>query len=495
MFDPEKATNIPNSEKSSLLIAFIAMAGGIMALRFVTLFISNAELGPDESQYWFWSRTLEFGYYSKPPLIAWAIAATTALFGNSEWAVRISAPLFHLGAAIFIFLTGRSLFSERVAFWAGLFWLLMPGVVLSSFIIATDAPLLFFWCASLFAFFQIALCLKNGLTMFILLGVGLGLGLMSKYAMIYFLLASGLVFVFERSIRSEFATWKSLVTLFVAMAIFTPNIFWNAANDFQTVSHTADNANWGADLFQFRELATFLFGQFAVAGLILVAFLMLVANEKLRQEIFRTSKLRALVVFVLTPLLFVSIQAFISRAHANWAASAYPAMVILVTWALVEIGRTRILQSIFSAHLLVFILASTVLFNLTIVDRFGFSSAVRQVRGWDEQAGIIATLGNGADAIVVDDRWLMGAMLYYQREAATEVVAIDVNSNTSDHFEAFKAFDPERHKNVLFVTSRADAAHVDYRFRNITPLGPVSVQVGEFSRTYHAFELSGYFGK
>ncbi|NNL90172.1 MAG: hypothetical protein HKP25_13990 [Marinicaulis sp.] len=86
-------------------------------------------------------------------------------------------------------------------------------------------------------------------------------------------------------------------------------------------------------------------------------------------------------------------------------------------------------------------------------------------------------------------------MLYYQREAATEIVAIDVNSNTSNHFEAFKAFDPERHKNVVFVTTRNDAAHVDYRFRKINLIGPVTVSTGKSSRTYHAFELAEYFGK
>ena len=33
----------------------------------------RAELYPDEAQYWLWSRTLDFGYFSKPPMVAWTI--------------------------------------------------------------------------------------------------------------------------------------------------------------------------------------------------------------------------------------------------------------------------------------------------------------------------------------------------------------------------------------------------------------------------------------
>ncbi|NNL88817.1 MAG: phospholipid carrier-dependent glycosyltransferase, partial [Marinicaulis sp.] len=391
---------------------FLSIAGGIIALRILTLLVSNTDLGPDESQYWFWSRTFEFGYFSKPPLIAWAIAATTSIFGNDEWAVRLSAPLFHLGAAVFIYLSARSLFEEQSAFWAGLLWLVLPGVTLSSFVIATDAPLLFFWSVSLFAFLQIANRIENGLPIFLLLGAGLGLGLMSKYAMIYFLLAGLLTVVFEKSIRSEFATWKTAVSLLVAMALVFPNVIWNANNNFQTVLHTADNANWGAELLQIDALALFLGSQFAVAGFILVVFILMLANSGVRRQMLGSPYMRALFIFALTPLLFVSGQAFISRAHANWAACAYPAIVILASWALVEMRRVGLLKSIFIAHLFIFFSASVALSNLSIADRLGLSEAVRQIRGWDEQAAIIGMLGAESDAIVIDDRSLMGAMLY-----------------------------------------------------------------------------------
>src|SRR5712691_4999231 len=71
----------------------------ITAARLLWLGYQTAGLYPDEAQYWFWSRHLALGYYSKPPLVAWAIALTTGLFGDSEFAVRLSAPLLHAAAA------------------------------------------------------------------------------------------------------------------------------------------------------------------------------------------------------------------------------------------------------------------------------------------------------------------------------------------------------------------------------------------------------------
>ena len=66
----------------------------LSALRLLTLFrlatlaFSQTELFFDEAQYWFWSRELAFGYYSKPPLIAWIIRGATELCGQGEACIR-----------------------------------------------------------------------------------------------------------------------------------------------------------------------------------------------------------------------------------------------------------------------------------------------------------------------------------------------------------------------------------------------------------------------
>lgn len=127
---------------------------GLTALRVAVLWISPSELSFDEAQYWAWSRDFAFGYFTKPPLIAWIIGAETALCGNSAACVRAGAPLIHLASAIGISLLARRLYGPAAGFWAGIFYAIIPGVALSSLLMTTDAPLLLCWIAALLALFS-----------------------------------------------------------------------------------------------------------------------------------------------------------------------------------------------------------------------------------------------------------------------------------------------------------------------------------------------------
>src|SRR5215216_2667330 len=141
------------AERADGLWALAAVAA-ITAARLVWLAVSQTDLYPDEAQYWFWAQHPAFGYYSKPPLIAWLIALTTFLFGDGEFAVRLSAQLLHAVAAGFVYGIGARLYDGRVGFWAALAYASGPGVSLSAFVISTDAALLPCWAAALYAFIR-----------------------------------------------------------------------------------------------------------------------------------------------------------------------------------------------------------------------------------------------------------------------------------------------------------------------------------------------------
>ena len=56
---------------SNHLVFLIILA--LTLFRTAALAISPLELGVDEAQYWLWSQTPDFGYFTKPPLIAWIL--------------------------------------------------------------------------------------------------------------------------------------------------------------------------------------------------------------------------------------------------------------------------------------------------------------------------------------------------------------------------------------------------------------------------------------
>ena len=105
---------------SSNLTVAPAMFWGLLlaslAVRLYAVIISPLEPSVDEAQYWLWGQTPQLGYYSKPPLIAWILAGTSSVFDHQNFgqllALRISAPLFHTLTALFLWQTGRLLFSD-----------------------------------------------------------------------------------------------------------------------------------------------------------------------------------------------------------------------------------------------------------------------------------------------------------------------------------------------------------------------------------------------
>ena len=45
--------------------------------------LANIDLAFDEAQYWTWSLAIDWGYYSKPPFLAWLIALNSSICGIS----------------------------------------------------------------------------------------------------------------------------------------------------------------------------------------------------------------------------------------------------------------------------------------------------------------------------------------------------------------------------------------------------------------------------
>ncbi|MFN0022396.1 MAG: ArnT family glycosyltransferase [Parvularculaceae bacterium] len=473
---------------------FAIFALALTAIRIVTLILGDPNLGPDEAQYWFWSQTPAFGYYSKPPLIAWAIAATTAIFGDAEWAVRLSAPLFQLGAGAFIFLSARRLADDLAAFWAGVSWLTLPGVFLSSALITTDGPLIFFWSAALYFFIRLTDASEpRRLTMAVFLGGAIGFGLLSKYAMVYFAPGAALALLLAPARRKALRLGDAGAAGAIALALLAPNFLWNAENDFQTIAHTAANANWSQSLGHPENLLKFVGDQFAIAGPIMLALFVAAGLSVRRLRDDSGATLRLLIAFSAPALLIVAAQAFISRAHGNWAAVAYPSAIIAAAiFASLKAKGVLALKASLGLHLVVGAGFLAAFSSMALADAVGGSGAFKRLRGWDTHGPEIASAGAGYDAILSDDREVMSGLVYYARGAAP-IAAWDSNARIDSHYEAFVAFDTQRHRRFLYVTTNPDPAPLSNAFASVRAVGTSTAPMtATRQRTLYLFELSGY---
>src|SRR5581483_11229264 len=279
-----------------------AAIAGLTALRLLWLALSPADLYPDEAQYWFWAKHLAFGYYSKPPLVAWLIALTTALFGDGEFAVRLAAPLLHAAAAALVYAIAARLYDRRVAMWAAAAYATLPGTSISAFIISTDAVLMPCWAAALYGF----------------------------------------VLAWNRARPRDYAGLGA--ALLLGIALYLPNLWWNWSHGFVSYLHVRDNAALGRSLFHPQSLAAFVAAQFGVFGPVFFAGLVALAAapRKLAEP-----RARLLACFAFPVLALLALVALASHAEPNWAAPAYvAASPLVVAWGLRRGWRRAVAASI-----------------------------------------------------------------------------------------------------------------------------------------------------
>lgn len=461
----------------------------LLGLRVFDLSLERYALYGDEAQYWTWAKALDWGYYSKPPMVAWAIALTTALFGDSAFAIRLSSPLFHFGTALLLFAIGRMTFSERVGFWASLTYATLPAVTLSSTLASTDPALLFFWALALFGFLKAEQ--DNRLRWWLLTGLAAGLGGLSKYNMLFFG-ASALLYLYQRgTLALQLKNPRLWVGGLLALVIYLPNFFWNAQHGFVSYLHTSDNAEGEGFSLNPGQLLEFLAGQLAVFGPLLFPLLLwLMVKGRSRFKPFVTPMLLAILLISL-----------LSRAHANWAAPIYVAATLMVVVWLLETGRQRWLAASIALHLT---LAALFYSFQPLVEFSGIqlsrkSDPFRRLKGQHELAeGARALLEKFPDAkLVSEERRVVATLMYYLREGnkPAKIYKWNPKGIVQDHYDLITDMNASKGADFIMIARTDDPRKFFPYFREHGRMQPIAIPLyPDYSLTYRVYLLEDFKG-
>lgn len=476
--------------------ATLAFVAALTAVRLAVLAATPLELYPEEAQYWLWSRHLAFGYFSKPPMIAWLIGFATAIGGDGTFWIRLPAPLLHGFAALAIQRAGARIYGGWIGFLAALLYSLAPGVELSGVAIATDAPLLFFCALALWAYagFVTADDRASASRCAAGLGLSIGLGILSKYAALYFVAGLALHALADREARRRWRPIELLLAMGFGLLAAAPNLIWNLAHGFETVRHLADNADWGAQPTvseqaghhhrtssnMLTQAPGFILSQFGVFGPVPFAVFLLACADVLRGRTAREDRLPLAVAA--PPLVLVLGQAIVSRANANWAAVAYvPASLLTAAWMFRRRAWRALAAAVVSQAALAALLAAAAV-SPAFADRIGFANSFKRARGWAAADAVIegqadlASRGARVTTVAVSDRFLFNALAYYGRDAfgrSAPPLAMWVRMDRP-HNEAESAhpLTPEQGQRVLFGdTGPAYRAEEIADFASVRPLG------------------------
>lgn len=485
------ATHATSGHLSFAQVLFALLT--LTAVRIAGLRISVVDLFFDEAQYWVWSRELSFGYFSKPPLLAWVIAATDPICGSGEACVRLASPLFHLGTSLLVYAIAQKLYGRQTAAWSALAFALGTGLTFSARIISTDVPFMFFWAAALLAY--INLLTKPDWRWAIVLGVSFGLGMLAKYAMLYFVLCAALVCIVDRDARAMAMRPQTWIALLISILLLLPNVYWNAANDFVTLKHTGENITGDGFRLQFSGVASFIGSQFAVAGPMVFAAFLLILIRILSSSAIPQDRL--MLAFAVPPLLIVTALSFVRDANANWAAAAVVSMTVLaVAWWLRHgwkywLGGTIVVGLVMQAALLA---GDAFADRLTVPALGSKGDLYQRTLGWRELGARTAELVRtaGARTVASEGRAETATLIYYLRDIPVRVVSWPGSKIPDHHFDLTRPLDASAPEPIVLVSQCGLASRVRRFYRDVTPLEDITVATGPTTgRHFHAFRVAG----
>jgi 4-amino-4-deoxy-L-arabinose transferase-like glycosyltransferase len=219
----------------------------------------------DEAYYWMWGQHPSWSYFDHPPLNGWLQGVVAAIFGWSNFSVRLLTFATLGGTLWIVWLWARRLAPEDPADW---FWhtaaiyLTIPAINVMTAIAFHDHLLLFFVIASLYYFQRFAEDWEAGAPVWrwlYLAAALLGLAVLTKYNGVFLGLGYAVWVLARPKLRGLLLTPHLWLAALLAIAIQFPVLYWNLTEGFASFRfHLSErpSANWTEP--RLRQVGEFL---------------------------------------------------------------------------------------------------------------------------------------------------------------------------------------------------------------------------------------------
>ena len=207
----------------------------------------------DELYYMAAAQHLSPGYVEYPPFVALAAAFSRAVFGSSVLAIRllpaVAAALIVLLTANMVAQLGGGLLAQALAAVSIAFG---PVFIGSSGLLTMDPFDQLWW--TLAAWVVVRMIKRQQPRTWLAFGLVVGLGLLTKLTIAFFVLALLLGLLLSEQRKLLFNRWLILAGL-IALVIFSPYLFWQAGHGFPVLEYTRAYA--GGKTYQASPLEYF----------------------------------------------------------------------------------------------------------------------------------------------------------------------------------------------------------------------------------------------
>ncbi|GGB52751.1 glycosyl transferase [Roseibium aquae] len=363
----------------------------------------GAHFVEDEAYYRIWGLNPALSYYDHPPMIGWWIFLGQQVFGDTIFAARVLVVLSSAVGSLVLWRTAFVLFEARTAGWAVLFFNTSILVGVGGILATPDAPSVFFWGLSFWALAELQT--SRNANWWLVVGLFAGLGLLSKYSVLF--LGAGIVLwlLWVPEARRWFGRWQLWAGGLLAVALFSPVLYWNHLHDWASFAKQFGRA--GSDGgYTLKYIFEFIG---AVVGLLnpLIAVLAFMGAAKLAPRVWQRDATASLVLLTLLPfLLYLTYHSLHARVQGNWPAPLFPAMGLLAAVFVARLDeRARIWRGLaIGGVVLGAVVACVVQLHAAIPlsGALGRKDPTHQLRGWPEIGRKIERIAaeTGADYVL-----------------------------------------------------------------------------------------------
>jgi len=451
----------------------------------LVILFAGINLGPEEAQYWTWSRHLDWGYYSKPPGIAWEIWLGTQIAGNTELGVRLGALVLGFLLPLAVYRTAKLAgLGGKTAFWSGAVLALSPVGVISSFLSTTDAGMVFFWTL---AFGELV---RTPEPHYRKAGGWIFLSALFKWTGFLFWAAAAIGAALSPSHRK-----KSLIKgILISSLALLPSLIWNLQHDFATFKHVGGqmlSPSGGAP--PKPNFFEFLGAQAALISPIFFLLYLLATGHLVKR--WKTIPFSLRLIGLATGLFLIAycLQAAFKKMQGNWCVFIFPTMAVLIARYAVE-GMRHGKKWMIGGSVLSVACAALVL-AVPALQRSGLISSpplrkypLKECIGW---GAMERRLSEFEEPYFISDTYQMASLLSFYSPGQKRAYFFNIEGRRKNQFSYWPSMQEEQAGNAgIFVWSGYSPVHEKQGVRLKEKLLPYFENV-DFLGSYPIYSIGG----
>ena len=388
--------------------------------------LTNNNLPLDTIEALAWGNNLEWSFnqhpptgafFKHPPASAFFLEIFYQIFGVQDWAYYLLSQIFVVIAFIVVFKFADQLFKDKTLSLISV--LLLEGIYFYNFttpefnVNVCQYP---FWAFCVFYSWKLFDKNKIKIKDCCYLGIFAAIGFLSKYLLVYLLLAISLLFIYAVFIKKyKKFDFKYLISAEVFIVLLIPHLIWLTNNEFVTIEYGLGRT--GLEDSSISNHITypliFLAKQFGILIPFFIMSFFLVKKFKFQISL-KDKKLLFLIFVNLVPVMLVFLTSIItgSKIRTMWMAPFYLFFGVLIVYIFQTQINLKKLNSFISIFIFLFTFSPFAYAYISITetdkrtDYSGKQIAEKIQYAWDQQykESINVVLGN---------EWQAGNLSYH----------------------------------------------------------------------------------